>query len=275
MRSRRLLPIACAALLAVPLLAACSQKQDTGAAGDSGKVAIAATDTACDLARTEFPAGQTTFAISNKGSRVTEVYVFGEQGGTFTKVVSELENIGPGTSRDLAVTLAAGSYEVACKPGQTGDGIRKKITVGGGASSASPAATTTAAPTSTATAATTAPSSTPTTAPTATATATPSTAYDREIEVEATEYALEFEGMAKFTAKTGERIEFQLENKGTVLHDLQFFGPDGTEVGQVAAVQPGQKGEAVITLTTPGTYTVKCGIGSHAAHGMQTTFTVG
>ncbi len=46
-----------------------------------------------------------TFEVTNKGSKVTEVYVYGEQGGEFTKVISEVENIGPGTSRDMSVDL--------------------------------------------------------------------------------------------------------------------------------------------------------------------------
>jgi iron uptake system component EfeO len=44
-------------------------------------------------------------------------------------VMTEKENIGPGTSATVAVDLAAGAYEVACKPGMTGDGIRTALTV--------------------------------------------------------------------------------------------------------------------------------------------------
>ncbi len=88
-------------------------------------------DDACKVSETELQAGGTTFAVTNDGDKVTEVYVYGEQGGAFTKVVSEVENIGPGTSRDMDVDLAAGTYEIACKPGQKGDGIRQKITVTG------------------------------------------------------------------------------------------------------------------------------------------------
>ncbi|HZL06378.1 MAG TPA: hypothetical protein VFE45_13345 [Coriobacteriia bacterium] len=48
---------------------------------------------------------------------------------TSTRPGGERENFGPGTTRDLAVTLDAGNYDVACKPKMTGDGIRTKITV--------------------------------------------------------------------------------------------------------------------------------------------------
>ncbi|MEV8099861.1 cupredoxin domain-containing protein [Kitasatospora sp. NPDC085879] len=261
MRSHRTLPVLAAVLLALPLVAACgSSDKSASASADSGKVAITATDSACEIGKTDFQAGDVTFAIHNKGQRATEVYVYGEQKGTFTKVVTEVENIGPGTSRDMPVKLAPGTYEIACKPGQTGDGIRRRITVQGDSATASAA---TASPSAAATATVTA-------QPSASATGAP----DREIEVEAKEYELEFEGMDKLTAKVGERIEFTLENKGSVEHELEVFGPDGKEIGEVAPVKPGQKGEAVIALTVPGTYTLKCGIGAHADKGMTATFTV-
>jgi len=258
LRSHRTLAAIGAALLALPFTAACSDSKGSASADDS-KVGITATDSACDVAKTDFQAGEVTFAIRNKGDRVTEVYVYGDHNGAFTKVVSELENIGPATTRDLAVKLSAGTYEIACKPGQTGDGIRKKITVAGGTAEQKTAS------------ASAQPSGT---AESAKPSQTSDSAYDREVEVEATEYELEFEGMEKFTAKAGEKIEFKLENKGSVEHELEVFGPDGKEIGEVSPVKPGQIGEAVIALTVPGTYTLKCGIGNHAEHGMTTTFTV-
>ncbi|MFD4975493.1 cupredoxin domain-containing protein [Streptomyces sp. NPDC058424] len=235
MRTSRTLPVLGAALLALPLLAACGSKDSTGSGSD--KVAITATDTACKVAKTELKAGQTSFAITNKGDKVTEVYVYGEHDGAYTRVVTEVENIGPGISRDMEVKLGGGTYEIACKPGQTGDGIRQKITVEG-----------------------------------AKADEEAGKSYDREVEVEAKEYALE--GLDKFTAKAGEKIEFKLENKGTTEHELEIFGPDGKEVGEVSPVKPGATGEAVIALAKPGTYTYKCGIGDHADKGMKGSFTV-
>ncbi len=117
-------------LLAAPVLAACGDS-DPDAGGAT--VAVEASDDACKVSDTELEAGPVTFEVTNKGSKVTEVYVYGEQGGEFSKIISEVENIGPGTSRDLSVDLGGGTYEIACKPGQTGDGIRTKITVSGDA----------------------------------------------------------------------------------------------------------------------------------------------
>lgn len=67
------------------------------------------------------PAGVTTFSVENTGSRTTEFSVYAEDG---TTIVGEVENIGPGLTRDLTVTLDAGSDITACTPGWTGEGIR-------------------------------------------------------------------------------------------------------------------------------------------------------
>jgi iron uptake system component EfeO len=45
--------------------------------------------------------------------------------------VTERENIGPGTGTELTAELTAGKYQVACKPGMQGSGIRRDITVTG------------------------------------------------------------------------------------------------------------------------------------------------
>jgi iron uptake system component EfeO len=90
-------------------------------------VAVTSTDSACQVARTDLPAGSYTFAVSNKGSKVTEFYVY----GAGDKIVGEVENVGPGTTRELTVELAAGEYRAACKPGMKGDGIRVALRVSG------------------------------------------------------------------------------------------------------------------------------------------------
>jgi uncharacterized cupredoxin-like copper-binding protein len=104
-----------------------------GCGGSGAKAAttytISAGDTTCKVEKTSFKGGDVAFKVNNTGSDVTEVYVYAEQGGSFTKIVGEVEDIGPGTSRNLTVSLVPGSYQVACKPGMTGDGIRTDITV--------------------------------------------------------------------------------------------------------------------------------------------------
>jgi hypothetical protein len=102
---------------------------------------IKAGDTTCGVEKTHLAAGKVAFTVENTGSDVTEVYVYGQLNGAFTRIVGEVENIGPGTSRDLAVSLSRGTYQVACKPGMTGHGIRTDVTVTGPGGATSPAVT--------------------------------------------------------------------------------------------------------------------------------------
>ncbi len=111
------------ALLAVAALgvSACSSTDDAGA------IDVVSSEKACTVAETNLDAGTAKFNVSNEGDDVTEVYVYGDG----DEIKGEVENIGPGTSRTFSVDLVAGSYEVACKPGMKGDGIRTPITVTG------------------------------------------------------------------------------------------------------------------------------------------------
>ena len=101
-------------------LAACG-----GGSGGGTQVAVSASDTSCTPAMTALPPGKTTFVVKNEGKDVTELYVLRKD----DSLVSEVENIGPGTSRKLTVDLTAGDYTLQCKPGQLGDGIRTPIKV--------------------------------------------------------------------------------------------------------------------------------------------------
>jgi iron uptake system component EfeO len=101
-------------------LTACSSDDAGGEA-----IAITSGGSDCRVAQSSLPAGKHKFQVENTGSQATEVYVYGPG----DKVISEKENIGPGTKASFSVTLAAGKYEIACKPGQTGSGIRQPLTV--------------------------------------------------------------------------------------------------------------------------------------------------
>jgi iron uptake system component EfeO len=124
------MPLAASALavLAVAGLAACSD--DAGSApAAGGPVTVSASDTTCEVTRTDVDAGTVTFAVQNKGSKVTEFYVY----AAGDRVMGEVENIAPGLTRELRVELPAGRYETACKPGMIGKGIRGGLTVSGSA----------------------------------------------------------------------------------------------------------------------------------------------
>lgn len=115
-------------LLAVPTLGLLAAATCSSAGDTTGRsVQVTATESSCEVTQTNLAAGRTTFAINDAGTSVTEVYVYGPG----DDVKGERENIGPGTTRTLTVTLSPGSYQVACKPGMKGSGIRTPITVVG------------------------------------------------------------------------------------------------------------------------------------------------
>ena len=125
---RTAFPAACLAALLAVVLTGCGTDPTTAARSGGGPgdtIQVDAGDTACAVSRTTLSAGPTVFAISNTGSSLTEVYLY----GAGDKIVAEKENIGPGISYELTAQLAPGSYEVVCKPGMTGDGIRTPVTV--------------------------------------------------------------------------------------------------------------------------------------------------
>jgi iron uptake system component EfeO len=132
--------VGCALVAAVALpLSACSltesnKKDDTG----DGTVTVTSSNDACTLSTTTVGSGTVTFKVENTGSKVTEFYLYAEDG---KRIVGEVENIGPGLTRNLVITASPGTYVTACKPGMEGDGIRGELTVtdSGRASSASEA----------------------------------------------------------------------------------------------------------------------------------------
>jgi plastocyanin len=193
-------------------------------------VNVVSTASTCEVASTNLPAGKTTFKVQNKGGDVTEMYVL--QG---SRTLGEVENIGPGTSRTLTANLKAGEYELACKPGMKGDGIKTKITVtgSGGESSSAPA---------------------------------------REVDVDGRDFS--FGGLDGFSARAGEKVEFVLHNTGTQEHELEMLAADGTSPGEVSETKAGETGEAEITFTKAGTYTYRCGLLDHEQRGMKGSFTV-
>ncbi|MEU1302141.1 iron uptake system protein EfeO [Streptomyces shenzhenensis] len=125
MRAVRLTVTAATAVAALTALTACTAKSD---AADGNAIQVTAADSTCDTSTKSVPAGQVTLKIENKGSRATEVEILFPD----DRIVSEKENIGPGTKYTLTAEVKAGSYEIACRPGMKGHGVRQKLTVTGG-----------------------------------------------------------------------------------------------------------------------------------------------
>ena len=114
---RSSLPPVVLALVALPVLAGCVSNTP-GASGSA--IDVESSATACTVSTATAPSGTLTFRVHNTGDDITEFYLLGEDK---VQVVGEVENIGPGLTRDLVVQAAPGTYHTSCKPGMAGDGI--------------------------------------------------------------------------------------------------------------------------------------------------------
>ncbi|MBY8344528.1 iron uptake system protein EfeO [Streptomyces spinosirectus] len=125
MRAARLSVVtAVATAAALTAVTGCTEKSK--ADGDAA-IKVTAADAKCDTSAKSVPAGQVSLSIENKGSKATEVEILFPD----DRIVSEKENIGPGTKYQLTAEVKAGSYEIACRPGMKGHGVRQKLTVTG------------------------------------------------------------------------------------------------------------------------------------------------
>ena len=117
------------AVVAAAALAGCtSTAPQPSAPGEPGPITVKAADTACDVSASTAPAGKISFSINNSGTKTTEFYLY----GVGDRIMGEVENIGPGLTRQLIVEVPdGGTYTTACKPGMVGDGIRAAFTVTG------------------------------------------------------------------------------------------------------------------------------------------------
>ncbi|MFM6974628.1 MAG: iron uptake system protein EfeO [Agromyces sp.] len=95
----------------VAMLTACVAK-----ATDS-IVRVNLSDANCVVQTATVPAGVTSFSITNSGTTVFEFELVAADQST---MVSEKENIGPGTTVTHTVDLMAGTYYAGCLPGQVG-----------------------------------------------------------------------------------------------------------------------------------------------------------
>jgi iron uptake system component EfeO len=127
MRAARLSVVtAVATAAALAAVTGCTEK--SGAGDGEHVVTVTATDDKCEVSKKRFPAGHVEIAVENKGSKVTEVYLLFPD----DRVVTERENIGPGTKQRVTAEVKAGDYRIACKPGMKGKGIRQDVRATGG-----------------------------------------------------------------------------------------------------------------------------------------------
>src|SRR6478672_8122818 len=130
MRAVRLSVVTAAATAAaLAAVTGCTEKSD---AKNGDAIQVTAADSKCDTSTKSVPAGQVTLKIENKGSKATEVEILFPD----DRIVSEKENIGSGTKYTLTAEVKAGEYEIACRPGMKGHGVRQKLTVTGSGATA-------------------------------------------------------------------------------------------------------------------------------------------
>ncbi|MDN5820842.1 MAG: EfeM/EfeO family lipoprotein [Brachybacterium sp.] len=114
-------PLAVAAVLALAA-AGCTDNPSAAPNGDgtqagAGPIGVRITDECCEIYTTETPSGPVTFSISNEGSVPNEFEVLASDK---LRIVTEKENIGPGSTVELTTGLEKGDYFTACKPNMVG-----------------------------------------------------------------------------------------------------------------------------------------------------------
>lgn len=128
--NRHALPLGAVAAAALFATTACvdnaAPSADGSSSGGATAIAVDSSADACDLSVETAPSGSIVFTVSNTGADITEFYLLAEDG---LRIISEVENIGPGMTRDLVVQVQPGSYVSACKPGMVGAGLRHGFTV--------------------------------------------------------------------------------------------------------------------------------------------------
>jgi len=119
----RALFAACVSTAALLALSACVANNPTSSAdADATALTVDSSSSDCAVSAAEAPSGNVSFSIENTGDQVTEFYLLADDE---LRIIGEVENIGPGITRDLVVQAKPGDYFTVCKPGMVGDGIGK------------------------------------------------------------------------------------------------------------------------------------------------------
>jgi iron uptake system component EfeO len=89
---------------------------------DAAAITVDSSADACTVSAKTASSGTLRFEVTNSGDQVTEFYLLADDG---LRIVGEVENVGPGISRDLVVQAQPGDYFTVCKPGMIGEGVGK------------------------------------------------------------------------------------------------------------------------------------------------------
>jgi uncharacterized cupredoxin-like copper-binding protein len=72
----------------------------------------------------------------------------------------------------------------------------------------------------------------------------------------------------KFEANVGQKVTFNVTNKGTVEHTLVILSPDGSQELAKLSTQPGETKSLEFTPKDAATYPIDCNIAGHKEAGM-------
>jgi uncharacterized cupredoxin-like copper-binding protein len=92
------------------------------------------------------------------------------------------------------------------------------------------------------------------------------------VKITGKEYS--FAGADQIHGVKGETVALELENEGTIEHEMEVFGPDGAALGEVGPTKAGADGTVTVTFAASGAYVLTCGIEDHESKGMTASFTV-
>lgn len=118
----RVVRLAAVCAVAVVALTGCTEDASSG----STEISVTSSGESCELSAVTAPAGSVVFTVKNTSDAESEFYLYQSNG---EDIVGEVEEIGPGLSRDLKTDLEAGTYVTACKADSGDEGIRAEFTV--------------------------------------------------------------------------------------------------------------------------------------------------
>ncbi len=95
---------------------------------------------------------------------------------------------------------------------------------------------------------------------------------DRTVSVESHDFS--YAGLETFTGVVGEKVEFELTNKGPAPHEFVVIDPDGMTMGGIGPTAPQKVATKKLSLKKPGTYTFACFVDDHLWRDMKGYFTV-
>ncbi len=209
--------------IALALVAYATVACSVAGRGDS-EVSVKSTETSCDLSRATVDPGKLEVKVANAGQQMTEVYVYAPNG----RSLGEVENVGVGSTASFFVDIGGGEYQVACKPGQVGDGIRSALRVTGPAAS------------------------------TASLDIEPlDRATDRGSDGFSLSVTLDDAGCA-FTPGVvvvkGQTITFEVSSSGAAAQPFKMLAQDGSTVAELPAIPPGSTATTHVTFTALGIF---------------------